>query len=270
LSYASSFSTILTPDTNVTSSTPDSEWTAEHQDTTYKVVTVSEDGTRTITALETGYLGQLCEVQWLRGLKLRLQQRSPNEQTLALIDANYYLDNLGIHLLNQDNPFHLPDEQQATVLFQCYFRTVHTMFAFVPPEFQDQLQLYYRSMRSGQSVTFTQRWYAIVNLILAIGARFSRLINAGWSTDAQEQTTYISRAYQLLGLNNTALVLATPDLSLVQVLSCFVYIFMLLTSAGVCATVFLLHGHRPRKPVSIIYALIQSGYIHAREVLQYH
>jgi hypothetical protein len=158
-------------------------------------------------------------VQWLRGLKLRLQKRSSNEQSLALSDANYYLDNIGIQLLKQDNPFHLPTEHHATVLFQCYFRTVHTMFPFVPTEFEDQLQLYYRSMRSGQSVAFSQKWYAIVNLILAIGSRFSRLINAEWSTDALEQTTYISRAYQLLGLNDTTLVLSSPDLPVIQVFS---------------------------------------------------
>jgi hypothetical protein len=167
-----------------------------------------------------GYLGQMCEVQWLHGLKLRLQQRGRSEQTSSLGDASYYLDNLGVRFLCQENPFHLPNERQATVLFQCYFRTVHTTFPFVPPEVEDQLQLYYRSIRDGQSVAFPQRWYAIVNLILAIGTRFSRLINAGWSTDALEETTYISRAYQLLGLSDTALMLENPDVSLVQVICC--------------------------------------------------
>jgi hypothetical protein len=134
-------------------------------------------------------------------------------------DTNFYLDDHDIQLLNQENPFYLPTEHQAAALFQCYFRTVHITFPIIPSDIETQLQVYYRSLHSGQPVAFSQIWYAIVNLVLAIGARFSRLANAEWSTDALEESLYFSRAYQLLGLNEIAIVLAPPDLTLVQVKS---------------------------------------------------
>jgi hypothetical protein len=157
----------------------------------------------------------MSEAQWLRSLKTRLQARdSPPSQ---INGTSFYLDGDGLQLLHQENPFHLPPGPLATKLFQCYFQTVHVVFPLISPDIADQLQTYYSYMLKRQDVLFSQRWYATVNLILVIGAHFSRLSNAEWHTNPLDESVYISRACQLLGLSDTAAMLENPDLSLTQV-----------------------------------------------------
>lgn len=169
---------------------------------------------------EAAYLGQICEVQWLRHLKTRFHIHDPAFPALSPQpgDTNFYLIDDGAQLLQDDNPFHLPSQDLAMVLFQCYFHTVHVTYPIVPVELQSQLQFYYQSMRNAHPIAFPQRWYGIVNVVLAIGARFSRLIDAEWHTDKLEENIYLSRACQLLCLGESTFVLGAPDLSLVQVL----------------------------------------------------
>ena len=132
-------------------------------------------------------------------------------------DTNFYLDDRDIQIVDQHNPFHLPPELLATTLFQCYFQTVHITFPIISSSVQYQLQSYYHSARRGESVTYPQTWFAIVHLVLAIGARFLRLTNAEWHSDPLDETVYLSSARQLMGLNDTTMVLATPDLPFIQV-----------------------------------------------------
>jgi hypothetical protein len=132
-------------------------------------------------------------------------------------ETNFYLDHDSIRLLNSDNAFHLPLETLATVLACCYFQTTQITFPIVPSDFEDQLQLYHDSMQSGRPVIFPEGWFAILNIILAIGARFMHITNAEWHSDPLDETLYISRAYQLLGLNDVAVVLSAPDLPRIQV-----------------------------------------------------
>lgn len=103
------------------------------------------------------------------------------------------------------------------MLFQCYFKTLHVPLPMISIGIQDQLHNYYISMREGKPVYLPQRWYAIVNAVFAIGLRFSRLTAAEWLTDVFDETVYLSRAIQLLGLNSFAGVLEDTDVSLVQV-----------------------------------------------------
>lgn len=111
----------------------------------------------------------------------------------------------------------MPSEQVAAMLLQCYVQTVSTMFPTVSVDIDNQLGIYYMSMRNGQPVTFSQRWYAIFNLVFTMGARFSRLIKAGWQSDAIDENLYLSRAHQLLGQSDTAIVIEDSDLSLIDV-----------------------------------------------------
>lgn len=232
------------------------------EDADYKDDSLFEDATQTPKTQATGYLGQICEVKWLWGLKSRLQIRDPTSLTSSphSSQTNFYLDDQGIQFLNRDNPFHLPPEHLATVLFQCYFQTVHITFPIISSDIQNQLQIYYNSVRGGHVATFPQRWYAIVNLILAIGARFSHLVSAEWHTDVLEETLYISRAYQLLGLNDTAIVLTSPDLSLTQVSFRCTYTTTLLMNVGFWTPFFLSHGYRSRKQVSMSIPVLNLDY----------
>ena len=215
-------STLYSPDAEGASPAVDSQSSSECQHSNYDVDFLSEDATQAPDACKAGYLGQISEVQWLRNLKAQVQMHDSNSPAASsqFSETNFYMDEIGIQLVHQHNPFHLPPEVRATVLFQCYFQTVHITFPIISIDLKHQLGVYYHSARNGQDVTYSQRWCAIVNLVLAIGARFSRLTNAEWYDDPLDETLYISRAYQLLGLNDTAIIHATPDLSLIQ--ACFV------------------------------------------------
>lgn len=182
----------------------------------------------------------MCEVQWLQKLKDRLHVR---ESAPQLEETNFYLDQRGLRLMKTENPFHLPDQNVAMLLFQFYYRTVHITFPIVPADFEGQLRIYYNSIRSGHTATiFPQEWYAIVNLILAIGARFAHLNSEHWQTGALDETLYLSQAIQLLRLDDPITSL-TPDLSTIQVCVYSVAALDMLTVAGYWTSCVLPHGH---------------------------
>jgi hypothetical protein len=251
-----------TPETEDASPVVDPQFLSDREDADHKDDSLFEDATQIPNTQATGYLGHICEVNWLWGLKSRLQKRDPVSPASSLHSSqtNFYLDDQGIQFCNQDNPFYLPPENLATVLFQCYFQTVHITFPIISSDIQNQLQTYYNLVRDGHVVTFPHRWYAIVNLILAIGARFSHLVSAEWHTGILEETLYISRAYQLLGLDDTAVVLTCPDLSLTQVSFRCTYTTTLLMSVGFWAPLFLSHGYRSRKQVSMSMTVLDLDY----------
>lgn len=215
-SQNSPLSALYTPDTEGTSPILESQPRSGHQESVYDNEILFHDAT--LRHGHTG-LGQMSEVQWLQQLTARVQQRNETTSTLysTLSGVNFYLDDKVIQLLHGDNPFHLPSDNVATVLFQCYFQTVHTTFPIVPADVEGELRIYYHRVRCTSDMSYPQHWYAMVNLVLAIGARFSRLIEAEWHTSLADETVYISRAHQLLGLNDTAIALAAPDIPLIQV-----------------------------------------------------
>ena len=55
-----------------------------------------------------------------------------------------------------------------------------------------------------------------MNLLLAIGAKYSHLISAEWRGDDRDHLIYMTRAAHLLGLKNTIMIISAPDIGLVQ------------------------------------------------------
>jgi hypothetical protein len=55
-----------------------------------------------------------------------------------------------------------------------------------------------------------------MNLIFAIGAKYSHLIGAPWRGDERDHLVYMTRGVHLLGLKNTVLIISGPDLHIVQ------------------------------------------------------
>jgi hypothetical protein len=192
--------------------------------------------------VEAGFLGQISEVQWLQSLRRRVQATetivvapvSPHSSEPAypvfhasptlssataaphIVPSSYYLDDEGISLADCGNPFQLPPEHTATLLFQCYTRTVHASFPILPSKLEAQLQQYYTLVRSGVPIHCSEKWFALVNLVLAIGAKFSHL-KEDFGTGELDHVIYLSRAFNLLSMNDTVVVLSTPDLSTTQV-----------------------------------------------------
>jgi hypothetical protein len=203
-----------------------------------------EDGSEQPNVVEAGFLGQISELQWLETLRSRVQAvgtvlvappdataplSQPPSPTFTASSAsitatppqdvaltNYYLDDEGIKLTNYGNPFELPPEHTAALLFQCFTQTVQSSFPILPATIQHQLHQYYTLVRNGQAIHCPEKWFALVNLVFAIGAKFSHLVQADWQADELDHIVYLSRAFQLLSLNDTIVVLSTPDLLATQ------------------------------------------------------
>ncbi|EUC40028.1 hypothetical protein COCMIDRAFT_41571 [Bipolaris oryzae ATCC 44560] len=202
--------------------------------------------------VEAGSPGQVSEVQWLQSLRNRVQVLVPvgldpasasvpmtfpippalvpppaftptnpvlSTASISYLLATYHLDDEGVKTIHGGNPFELPSEQTASFLFQCFKRTVQKSFPILPAMLEAQLHQYYSLIHSHKEMQCPQNWFALVNLVFAIGAKFSHLIQADWCGDTLDHVTYMSRAYQLLVMNDSAFGFSTPDLTSTQVAS---------------------------------------------------
>jgi hypothetical protein len=211
---------------------------------------LDEDLLRTRESRETGYVGQNSEVQWLRTVQRQAEsnesepfgqtygppgtgETAANERSEALherrrdgeaprhvTDATFYLDSDNIELDIAVNPYELPDPEIAEQLLTCYMNTVHSSFPIVPSSFEDQVRRFIGSLKQNKAFQVPDRWRALMNLIFAIGAKYSHLIDTEWRGDDRDHLVYMTRASHLLGMNNTITLVSAPDLSLVQAVRC--------------------------------------------------
>jgi hypothetical protein len=72
------------------------------------------------------------------------------------------------------------------------------------------------SLRGGRAYEVHGKWRAQMNLLLAIGAKYSHLFGAEWRGDERDHLVYMTRAIRLLGLKDTLMIISAPDLSTVQ------------------------------------------------------
>jgi hypothetical protein len=219
-----------------------------------EVEITDDDGAENTKVVEAGFLGQISEVQWLQSLKCRVQTAEaafmgpvspyeskpaspmfntsstqlPDPPLQSAMSTSYYLDDDGIKLADCGNPFELPPEHTAGLLFQCYSRTVQSSFPILPATLESQLHQYYNLVRNGQSIHCPEKWFALVNLVFAIGAKYSHLTQADWRADEFDHVVYISRAFQLLSINDTVVVISTPDLSTTQAAGLFAFYYMVI------------------------------------------
>lgn len=212
---------------------------------------LDEDLLRTRESRETGYVGQNSEVQWLRSVQRQSQsigdepyglshgppgvgEHASNERSKALherreqagsapirhvTDATFYLDSDNIELDIAVNPYELPDPEIAEQLLHCYTSTVHSTFPLLPSSFEDQVRRFISSLKQGKAFTVPDRWRALLNLVFAVAAKYSHLIRAEWKGDERDHLVYMTRASQLLGMNNSVMFTSAPDMALVQAVS---------------------------------------------------
>jgi hypothetical protein len=216
---------------------------------------LDEDLMRSRESRETGYMGQNSEVQWLRSVQRQAERNNSDphgqrygppgaspaaidERSDALherrqnagpgsmqhiTDATFYLDGDDIEVDIAVDPDEMPGPDIAEKLFDCYLNTVHGTFPLMPTTFEDQFRRYIRSLRYGRPYPVPPNWRATMNLLFAIGAKYSHLIGAEWRGDERDHLVYMTRAVQLLGLRDTMSFLAAPSLHRVQSVSnyCF-------------------------------------------------
>ncbi|CAN9473366.1 unnamed protein product [Alternaria alternata] len=235
---------------------------------------LDEDLTRDHESRATGYVGLNSEVQWLRSAQRQTedtgaepygQPRGPpgstrdaaSERSDALHDrrddtqehsrqgsmrymndTTFYLDSDDIEMDIFVDPYEDPDPDIAEKLFYCYFETVHPSFPLVPETFEDQSRKYLSALRHNNAYQVPRKWRTQMNLLLAIGAKYSHLIGAAWRGNDGDHLVYMTRAMRLLSLENTIMIISAPDLGLVQ-------------ATGALAFYFLAIGHVSRAWITI-------------------
>lgn len=213
---------------------------------------LDEDLNRDEQARATGFIGKNSEIQWLRRLRLQIDRgdgddsrpRMPygppgdTDEAVALrIDASrkrhnsqpldsvehiagstYYLDNESIQIDFIVDPFEMPTPDTAEKLFACFMDTVQGSFPILRKRsFTGQFESYYTSVKAGKPTRIPHKWRAILNLVFAIGARFSHLVRAEWQGDERDHLVYYTRA-RSTGFTADAVV-SHPDLQQIQIAS---------------------------------------------------
>ena len=128
-------------------------------------------------------------------------------------EASYHCDDLTLTPPGIIDPFEVPSQAAANMLFQSYLETVHPAFPIIGKNtFVNQ----YRAFQLTQDRTkINHNWLAILNLIFAIAAKYSHLIQAEWRGDEMDHLVYFTRA-RILGFNADA-ILSHAELQRVQV-----------------------------------------------------
>ncbi|KAL1845826.1 hypothetical protein Plec18170_009532 [Paecilomyces lecythidis] len=193
---------------------------------TFQVVDYTdEDFNRNKKAQATGFVGTYSDTSWMQKLKRDIHEesnstvpvssqvpRGANDESYSVASVSYFLDDIELSVAGDIDPYQLPSQAVADKLLNSYFNVVHPSFPIVGKvTFMHQYRLFY----SKPSVRPGNKWLAILNLIFALAAKYTTLIEDTWRGPDSDHFVYFTRACQLS--INKAPLLAHPDLQQVQV-----------------------------------------------------
>jgi hypothetical protein len=195
---------------------------------------LDEDLMRDPHARETGYMGQNSEVQWLRSVQRQAERGNtdprgqrygpPGASTEAIDERSDALHERrqnarpgSMHHIT-DATFYL-DSDDIEIDIAVDPREMHGTFPLMPANFEDQFRRYIQASKHGHPFFVPDGWRATMNLLFAIGAKYSHLVGAEWRGDERDHLIYMTRAVQLLGLKDTLTFLAAPSLDKIQAVS---------------------------------------------------
>ena len=191
---------------------------------------IEEDYNRDPASRATGYHGKNSEVTWMQQLKRPTSQNpkrdedndddqdslhydNPRTGLTPMNEASYHCDDLTLTPPGNIDPFEVPPQEIANMLFQSYLETVHPAFPIIGKNtFISQYQAF---RLSADRTEINHNWLAILNLIFAIGAKYSHLIQAEWCSDKVDHLVYFTRA-RILGFNSDV-IFSHAELQRVQV-----------------------------------------------------
>ncbi|KAF1852037.1 C6 transcription factor-like protein [Cucurbitaria berberidis CBS 394.84] len=170
-------------------------------------------------ARATGFVGKNSEIHWLREVTLpqpgrgdedmsgRIPQQGglyvPGSEQVSFF--SYWADGEDVDVDFFVDSYELPPPDTAERLLQCYMLKVHSSFPILPRKvFEDQFRKYFTALRNGNAPRLSPSWQAILNMVFAIGAKFSHLIQANWQDDERDHLIYQTRA-RAFGLNQTTI-----------------------------------------------------------------
>jgi hypothetical protein len=147
------------------------------------------------------------------------QQHKPSIPTSS---STFYLDSEGVEVDCNVDPYTLPNIEVAQRLVDRYVSTVQDIFpVLVKVTFKQQVRHYLDAINRGAPYYVPEEWLVRLNLVFAIGSRFSDLTEADWQSNSRDHIIYQSRAH-MLNLNEPSLV-HQPDLAQVQITALFAF-----------------------------------------------
>jgi len=208
----------------------------------------SEDFSAKEEARQTGFIGKTSEITWGQRLRDENQfgsssshesrlnpegtrplfgecagepmHRLPEvDESYAVRNASYHLDDFAISTFDMVDRYELPTPETATRLYNTYLQRVHYAFPIIgKTTFTGQFGRFMEGKIPGG------RWLAILNLIFAISARYSHLVQAEWRGDERDHLIYFTRA-RLLSMNGES-IFEHPDLQQIQVSGLIAWYFL--------------------------------------------
>lgn len=95
----------------------------------------------------------------------------------SISDSSYHLDDFSVFVPDTVNPYEFPPEETADRLFNTYLNSVHPSFPIIGKiTFSSQYKKFAKSSASSPG----EKWLIILNMIFAIEANYSHLIQAEW------------------------------------------------------------------------------------------
>lgn len=213
-----------------------------------------EDFTRD-RARDTGFMGKNSEITWLQRLRQENKyggeeepkqkqlgmanyaspsalhaKRKPGDDSASLAEfdpsfsvyeTSYHLDDLSITTFDHVDPYEVPTPETAQNLFHTYLTRVHPAFPIIG---RLNLASQFQKFVSGQATRPPEKWLAILNLIFAISAKYSHLVQADWKGDERDHLIYFTRA-RLLSVNSET-VFSHPDLQVIQIAGLISFYFL--------------------------------------------
>ncbi|KAF2677069.1 hypothetical protein K458DRAFT_424257 [Lentithecium fluviatile CBS 122367] len=214
---------------------------------------LDEDLLRNRESRATGFIGSNSSVQWLRSLKTRIGteggtaidnphslpyrpsntnviaglghpashsqysgRQSQRPSSLRVSSSTFYLDDDDLQLDVMVDPYELPPPETAERLFDNYMKTIHASFPILPDAFDEQFRRWNESRQTDRNYQIPEEWQAVLNLVLAIGAQYSHLIQAEGRAAERDDLIYMTRANRILRLDKLATSLPAPSLTFIQ------------------------------------------------------
>lgn len=223
---------------------------------------INEDYNRSAATRATGFMGKSAEVTWMRRLKKRQARlgsesvededddggqaslsfahglHHPNntiynnaEGSPPVSESTYHCDDLTVLIPDQVDPFEIPPRHTAYALYQTYVDTVHPAFPIIGEvTFTNQVQTFL----DNDKINTGHNWLAILNLIFAIAAKYSHLVQAEWRGDERDHLIYFTRA-RILGFNGET-ILDHAELQRVQLTGLMAFYLMAINQINRYAT----------------------------------
>lgn len=156
-----------------------------------------------------GILGPSLHSQSRAGTNVPYQEA---DSGFTVHDSSYHLNDLPISVFDAVDPFEMPTPENAHKLFSTYMNRAHPSFPVVG---RINLQNQFAKFMARPMSRPPPKWLAIINMIFAIAAKYSHLVQADWRADDRDHMIYFARA-RLLAIDNETM-FNHPDLQMIQI-----------------------------------------------------